>query len=349
MRALDAGTESRVILHVAECYEAGVGRAIDRAVGATPEYRHVLLARGQEIDRAEKSGLYADVQVLPAKSMAAVRSVVAAARSIRPRVVHAHSSWAGVYTRIVKLPVPVIYQPHSFAFEMAKPITRTIYRWAEQALAPRARHFVVLTAREQRLAAQLHRRASTVLVPNSPTMTGQVRPHPRELGVVTVSTVGRVVEQKDPAFFASVAQTLATSDPAFRFEWIGDGEPALVRTLRDAGIVVTGWLSEEEVLSRVAASSVYIHTANYEGFPLSVLDAAAAGIPIVARDIPAFEGTPLLIAKDPASMANQVHRLSADPSIRLDAIGRSHSLASAMSADVQRERLTNLYEMIADG
>ena len=52
---------------------------------------------------------------------------------------------------------------------------------------------------------------------------------------------------------------------------------------------MTGWLSRSQALGWLASADVYVHTAAWEGLPVSVLEAAALGLPIVARRIPALE------------------------------------------------------------
>ena len=87
--------------------------------------------------------------------------------------------------------------------------------------------------------------------------------------------------------------------------WIGGGEAADERALRETGAEVTGWLSRSQALGWLATADVYVHTAAWEGLPVSLLEAAALGLPIVARRIPALEslGLPLLCDSPEALVA----------------------------------------------
>ena len=76
-----------------------------------------------------------------------------------------------------------------------------------------------------------------------------------------------------------------------------------------------------------------------EGFGLVLIEAMAAGVPVIATDVPGIRDvvrdgvTGLLVPPgDPAALAAAVARLSADPTLR-------HRLTTAARADV-RDRFT---------
>ncbi|MFX7785070.1 glycosyltransferase, partial [Acinetobacter baumannii] len=64
--------------------------------------------------------------------------------------------------------------------------------------------------------------------------------------------------------------------------WIGDGPSSAPR------VRVPGWAARDDVRAELAELDVYFHTAAWEGFPIAILDAAAMGLPILARRIPAL-------------------------------------------------------------
>ncbi|GLL04512.1 hypothetical protein GCM10017581_062590 [Dactylosporangium matsuzakiense] len=215
----------------------------------------------------------------------ALRRAVAAAQ---PAIVHLHSPWAGFIGRLL-LPrsgPPIAYTPHCFAFERdpatAPPGLVHVTRRAEQIVADRTGLAVCVSPREADLAAAMGLPA--VHVPN----TTRVRaPRMRTSEATpTVVTVGRIGAQKDPHFLLR-AKTFVNIDA--EWTWIGGGDPALESELRAAGVTVTGWLPPEQVAEHLAAADVYLHTAAWESCPLALLEAVAAGLPIVARSIPALD------------------------------------------------------------
>lgn len=339
------------VLHVTECWGSGVASAVHAYVEATPDHEHWLLMAHDAADPLlGEDRLLKGVRVFSDGHLARIRDVAAAYREIRPDIVHAHSSYAGFYVRSCP-PVPtgrIVYSPHCYAFErtdVALPV-RYGFRLAETLLASRTGVVAAVSPREAELAARLRGGQRVVYVPNvvpeTPAAVEPREPGDRP-GLVAVS-VGRVCAQKDPAFFAAAARA---SDESIRWVWIGDGDPALRRVLQDAGVVVTGWLAREEALALLGTADVYVHTASWEGAPISVLEAVGAGLPVVARDIPALRslGVPDLVTT-PAGCARAVADLGDRPR-REEAVRRlAGALAGQHTSGLQADRLAHAYTLV---
>ncbi|MFT4084118.1 MAG: glycosyltransferase family 4 protein [Nocardioides sp.] len=311
------------VLHVTEAYGGGTMNVIHDYAAATPELRHVVLAALRD---GEDTGVVPppDVVVtrLPRPAVAALRALRRTVSELEPDIVHAHSSRAGGLVRLTPglSRARIVYTPHCFAFERQDlgPAARAVLRGAEALLARRTALLVGVSPREVALGRALGRRAPGVYVPNvaaRPEPAAEAGPTPVEPSHTAV-TVGRIGAQKDPSFFAEVARATArTPGPPVRFVWYGDGDPAGVRSLRAAGVEVTGWLPRAEVLRRTARAGAYLHTARWESAPLTVLEAAAVGLPLVLRRSPALAGLglPGLIDTPPQAAARLRSLLPAVP------------------------------------
>jgi glycosyltransferase involved in cell wall biosynthesis len=339
--------QGRTVLHVTECSSGGTLRAAEGFARSLPEYEHVLYSplRAEEVSTA-----FVRAHTMPDGLVGRIAGLRRLVAHEVPDVVHAHSSWAGVYSRVRRLPRPVVYQPHCYAFDdPATPrAVRAAYRLIERALATNSDGVVVLTPHEADLATSLASRRVTV-VPNVPTVP--VLPEQPVIATTTdpvVVMAGRLCPQKDPGFFADVAAQVHRTRPGIRFVWIGDGEPSLAVRLRRAGVTVTGWLPDTELARTLAGANLYLHTGLYEGFPLSVLDAAATRLPVLVRDIPAFRGSGLEHVGSVPAAATATVRLLGDPDELARARARGSRLLEAMNLDEQRRSLTELYRAVSD-
>ena len=337
-----------VVLHVTECYEGGVSLAVRAMARNTPEFEHILLASGRDVESELRSGVFERIIKLRGSLLRRTRKVGLLTVESGAAVVHAHSSWAGVYARLLRLPVPVVYQPHGYAFEKPRFLQRVTFRSAERILAPRADRVAVLSQREALLAREVGPRSRIFPVPNVPTVEiarGQ-RAFPKR---PTVVMVGRLVDQKDPGFFAAVLEHVQRVMPEARGLWIGDGEVGHREVLEARGIEVTGWLDPHEVTQHLDRAAIYVHSARYEGFPLSVLDAAARGLPVIARDIPTFDQTALTRAATVPALADAaVHVLSNEQEWCRER-ARTARLIDEMNPVAQHDALIDLWDFGGGG
>jgi len=330
------------ILHVTECYAAGVGRAIDSAVRLTDNHEHHLLWTGEEQPRP---GTLTSIERMPNGFFSRIAAYRNAVERIKPDVVHAHSGWAGVYTRLANLDTPVVYQPHCYKFSLPSlpGIARLAYWLGEAALSPRTSAVLLLSSQEEQLARRLNPSVPRHLVPSVATVTPDAALSPRWEGEERVVMSGRIYPQKDPNFFMAVARSVRILRPGTRFLWIGEGDARSRRRLRSAGIDVTGWLSGPEIAREMASPMVYFHSAQCEGFPLSVLDAAAFEHPVVVRSIPAFNDTTLLRAASVDETARLLVEILDYRPRRRDAIVGAQEVTAQMSDAHQKSALGALY------
>jgi glycosyltransferase involved in cell wall biosynthesis len=171
-----------------------------------------------------------------------------------------------------------------------------IFRAVERLLVIRTGTFGACNQRERDLARSLSRglRIVDVMhVPNVPQEYCEIARPPEHYTQLTVAAVGRLCQQKDPRFFAATVKHATRLGFTPRWVWIGDGDQAMRHELEDLGVEVTGWQPRSEVLATLGASSIFFHTAAWEANPLAVLEAAAVGLPVVARSVPAMEGAPV--------------------------------------------------------
>ena len=156
-----------------------------------------------------------------------------------------------------------------------------------------------------------------------------------EDGRFTVLSVGRLDVVKDPFVMLDAFARSVDRDDGARLIFIGGGrlgaelEARIDRAgLRDR-VTVRGLIPREEVFVACAEADVFVSTSNGEGLPVAVLEAMAAGCPVILSDIPPHRELaedagfiPFVRPGDVDGFARQIRRYRAMSSDERREIGR---------------------------
>ncbi|SEF94449.1 Glycosyltransferase involved in cell wall bisynthesis [Thermomonospora echinospora] len=129
------------------------------------------------------------------------------------------------------------------------------------------------------------------LVPNGLTLPSEPVPPARGIGDPALVCVSRLVPHKRVERLLDLAERLRGQWPGLRVHIVGDGPEAGALAAgiagRGLGAVVTvhGFVSEEDKAALVAGAVLHLSTSRGEGWGLSVIEAAALGVPTVAYDV----------------------------------------------------------------
>lgn len=281
------------ILHVCESFGGGVTSAINSYVNATLGEEHYLLASIRENDKTgeEQKGNFQKI-FLTKRNFNFIFKLNSVYGEIKPDVVHIHSTFAGLLVRVFSL-IPshkIAYTPHAYSFlRNDGTFKTTIYRLIERILSFRTAMIIACGKSEANIARKLSSKysvenivnVSDINVANYKSLSTKKTISDRK---VRIGMVGRISAQKGFINFAS----LAKSCPDFEFIWIGGGAECDQKFLESNGVLVTGWLSRDDVLKELNSIDIYFHCALWEGFPISVIEAANLNKPVMLWSIPAF-------------------------------------------------------------
>jgi glycosyltransferase involved in cell wall biosynthesis len=103
--------------------------------------------------------------------------------------------------------------------------------------------------------------------------------------------VGRLDGSKRVDWLAALFADSDLARRGYTLEIIGDGPlgPELAARHRDTpGLLLSGRLTREQVVPRLQAARLVLHPTELESFGLTILEAMAAGVPVITHDLPAI-------------------------------------------------------------
>ena len=328
----------RVLILITLAEPGGAGTYVAQLLPALAPRHEVVVAAygdGPLRDAAREAGVpfvglrHVRRPLRPGRDLLGLFELMALMRRVRPDLVHANSSKAGVLGRVaaVLMRVPVrVFTVHGWAFKAYTGLAALLYRWADRAMSPLTSATICVseTERAAGLAARTCRDAGTVVIPNAVDVGATPRAA-LEGDPPRIVTVGRLAAPKDAL---TLVRALAALGPLpFRALLVGDGpdRTAVEAEIRSLGLGdrVEPAGSRADVPALLAGADVFVLSSRSEGAPFSILEAMAAGLPVVAtdvggvRELVADGETGLLVpAEDPARLAEALRSLLADPALR---------------------------------
>lgn len=344
----NVGSQIRV-LHITEAFGGGARTAIQGYAALDMPVEHNLLwNERRQINAATgpDDGLFAHAAALPESHLAALKTTIATIRYLQPDVVHAHSSFAGVYGRLAAAitRTPVVYTPHGLSTERKDISTwkRRVFHAAEKVLSPLTTVYAGCSTHEGSLLRGLNPRIPNQVVPNAlPDAKAAELPHWAEAGRAATPTLcfaGRITSPRYPEMACEIAEALKPE--GIKCIWAGDGEPELREMVERSGIEVLGWLDRDSLFDQVASSHVAVHTSRWDGFPMSVLEFRAIGIPTVVSDIPALAECPEEARFDSAASAVEAIHIALENPGSVD----WSTVEETYTEEQQRASLLSAYE-----
>lgn len=309
-----------------------------------PEGVDSIVATGEEgflTDAAKELGVEVVIishltrPLSPIRDFLAYREIMTLIRERRPDLVHCHSSKAGLLGRLAAntIGVPSVFTVHGWAFEDGISwLHRTVGRVAEFAAAKIVsnQHVITVAEADRKLAIE-----RDVIEPERMTtihngIKDDLRiADPAFPGTATMVMVARFSDQKD---HETLFKALAAVAEPFQMILVGDG-PSFESSRQLAKEV--GVASQVEFLGNrldvpdiLAGAQVFVLSSLWEGFPISILEAMRAGLPVVATDVggvseAVIDGETGIVTspRDAEALGNAIQHLLSDPLLR-DSMGK---------------------------
>ncbi len=213
------------------------------------------------------------------------RRLASALSNFAPQVIHAHTVRALPMLTLATTRAPVLLTHHNTRLPFPSWMLR-VCDWMTDG-------YVAIGADVETILRR-NARKSITRIPNAASRSFEAG-EPRQLasGSKTILSVGAVSAQKNYGLLIDVAKALKSLnnlDPLPRFRIAGGG--AELQTLRqkvaeDGLRDIVEFLGERsDVPELMQESDLYLNVSLYEGMPLTLLEAMASGLPIVATDVP---------------------------------------------------------------
>ena len=327
-----------------------------------------LYERGELSEQLDASGV--EVQVAgPGRlgSCELLPRVVRSLRQFQPHIVHCHNlpalTFGGLAAHCLSKP-GLVFTKHG-ASRPGRGRADRLRRWLCRRGEP-----VAVSREIQKLLSDwiADERTAAHFVPNGIDF-GQFTRQPehslrRERGWgndFLIIVVARLTPEKDHVTLLQAFKTVSMRIPAARLLIVGDGPTRQQLLDQMHALKLKGRVeflgSRSDIPALLHASNLFVLSSQTEGIPLAVLEAMAAGVPVLATRVGGIPGvieddrTGCLVApRAPGELASAMLRLAGDPieAARLAAAAR-RAVMERFALEQTVEAYEDIYQVAADG
>jgi glycosyltransferase involved in cell wall biosynthesis len=266
----------------------------------------------------------------PSQDFRAVRELKSLIRSSKSDVVHTHSSKGGLLGRLAarQCNVPSIYTAHGWPFQPEAPWTQRIQSLLGEWIGGRLGNEIVCVSHAERALAERlgvgksgHRHVIYNGIDELSTESSS-RGHTRCIRSATdpfhLVTVARL---ETPKRVDLLVEAIAQTDDRVALTVVGDGSllPAVQALADHLGVTHRiRFIGETNPLPYLASADAFVLLSDYEGMPVTVLEAMRAGLPILTNRLPGVLETTgadagVLTELDSNSAATAIVKMADDP------------------------------------
>lgn len=285
----------------------------------------------------------------------------------KPEIIHVHTPFGAGYEakRLAKAyQVPLIGTHHTFFDQYLRYVHIRSQRAAQLSWRYIVRYYgrcnLVLSPSESLLEElKAHGLVAPSQVLGNPVDTERFQPPQTQLGQKRLLYMGRLSYEKNLTTLLDAFALIRQQDPEVTLKIVGDGPERLGlrahanRLKIGQAVTFCGMLQDEELVKSLHEADLFLTASLTENMPLSVLEAMASGLPVIA---PAAKGLPgivhdsvngfLVAPNDPSEMAAATLKLLSEPARIKKYSQQARQTALSFSTQQVGERLEAAYRSV---
>ncbi|WP_436629420.1 glycosyltransferase family 4 protein [Latilactobacillus sakei] len=230
-------------------------------------------------------------QLSPIKDLMSIYKIKSYIKKINPDIVHLHSSKAGAIGRIaaIGMPCKVIFTAHGWAFtEGINKVKRNVYIFIEKMLAKHTDEIICVSEYDYKLAKKenvIKKGINAKVIQNGVEEILNVESTKVNIPPVITMTA-RFDTQKNQNL---LLEALSKLELPFVVNLIGDGplraecEEIVKNNGMEEKVNFLGF--QRDVTSFLKETDIFVLISNYEGLPISIIEAMSCSLPIIASRV----------------------------------------------------------------
>lgn len=281
-------------------------------------------------------------------------------KHLKPDIVHCHSTKAGLLGRLAakSLKLPVVFTAHGWAFtDGVGAKKQKIYTSIERGLSKLSDAIITVSEYDRQhgfkhnvgthqLVTTIHNGVPDIIKPTNNTPNA----------IPKLIMVARFEEQKDQYFLINTLADLP-KNLDWQLDLIGDGpnlqkcKDLTHKKQLDDKIVFHG--QSFKVQEFLNEADIFVLISKYEGFPLTILEAMRASLPIIASDVGGVKESVtaqngfLIPKNDSVALTDALTKLISDANLRNELGSNSRKLYETyFTFEIMLEKTSNIYYKI---
>jgi glycosyltransferase involved in cell wall biosynthesis len=227
----------------------------------------------------------------PIKDIKAICETVRTLKQTRPDILTCHSSKAGIVGRIAArvAGIPSVFTAHNWTFgKGAPPYLRPVYWAIEWACGKVGNHIITVSdfGRAQALTAMVAAPSKITAIHNGMPDATERRHAANHNSPPCLTMIARIGWPKDHTLLIEALSSL--KHHAWSLNLVGGGDDTALKFLAQKhGLAdrIRFMGERKDIPAILAQSDIFVLASLWEGFPLSILEAMRAGLPVVASDV----------------------------------------------------------------